>query len=96
MFEFISLYALVIGSREKFLYIFSLKLFMEEVKLRVEIPAGMEKEFRESLKEVTQAFLEELEIAVARRILSKSELSEEQAREIGEEIKEGIAKRHGL
>jgi len=69
---------------------------MEEVKLRVEIPAGMEKEFKESLKEVTQAFLEELEIAVARRILSKSELSEEQAREIGEEIKEGIAKRHGL
>ena len=76
--------------------LFSLKLFMEEVKLRVEIPAGMEKEFKESLKEVTQAFLEELEIAVARRILSKSELSEEQAREIGEEIKEGIAKRHGL
>ena len=69
---------------------------MEEVKLRVEIPAGMEKEFRESLKEVTQAFLEELEIAVARRILSKSELSEEKAREIGEEIKEGIARRHGL
>ena len=90
------MYALVIGSREKFLYIFSLKLFMEEVKLRVEIPAGMEKEFRESLKEVTQAFLEELEIAVARRILSKSELSEEQAREIGEEIKKGIAKKHGL
>jgi len=47
-------------------------------------------------KEVTQAFLEELEIAVARRILSKSELSEEKAREIGEEIKEGIARRHGL
>jgi len=47
-------------------------------------------------KEVAQAFLEELEIAVARRILSKSELSEEQAGEIGEEIKEGTAKRHGL
>ena len=69
---------------------------MEEVKLRVEIPTGMEKEFKESLKVVTQAFLEELEIAVARRILSKSELSEEKAREIGEEIKEGIARRHGL
>jgi len=68
---------------------FSLKLFMEEVRLRVEIPGGME-------KEVTQAFLEELEIAVARRILSKSELSEEKAGEIGEEIKEGIARRHGL
>lgn len=69
---------------------------MEEVRLRVEIPAGMEEEFRESLKEVTQAFLEELEISVARKILSKSELSEEKAREIGEEIKEEIAKRHGL
>jgi len=71
-------------------------LFMEEVRLRVEIPAGMEKEFKESLKIITEAFLEELEIAVARRILSKSELSEEKAIEIGEEIKEGIAKRHGL
>jgi len=49
-----------------------------------------------SLKIITEAFLEELEIAVARRILSKSELSEEKAIEIGEEIKEGIAKRHGL
>ena len=71
-------------------------LFMEEVRLRVEIPAGMEKEFKESLKIITEAFLEELETAVARRILSKSELSEEKAIEIGEEIKEGIAKRHGL
>jgi len=71
-------------------------VFMEEVRLRVEIPAGMEKEFKESLKIITEAFLEELEIAVARRILSKSELSEEKAIEIGEEIKEGIAKRHGL
>jgi len=69
---------------------------MEEVRLRVEIPAGMEKEFKESLKIITEAFLEELETAVARRILSKSELSEEKAIEIGEEIKEGIAKRHGL
>jgi len=73
-----------------------LMVFMEEVRLRVEIPAGMEKEFKESLKIITEAFLEELEIAVARRILSKSELSEEKAIEIGEEIKEGIAKRHGL
>jgi len=47
-------------------------------------------------KKVAQAFLEELEIAVARRILSKSELSEEKAKEIGEEVKEGIARRHGL
>ena len=80
----------------RFLYIFSLKLFMEEVRLRVEIPEGMEKEFKESLRVVTQAFLEELELAVAKKILFKSKLSEEQAREIGEEIKEGIAKRHGL
>jgi len=69
---------------------------MEEVRLSVEIPEGMEREFRESLKVVTEAFLEELEISVARRILSKSELSEEKVKEIGEEIREGIAKRHGL
>ncbi|MCD6402347.1 hypothetical protein J7L36_00630 [bacterium] len=62
----------------------------------MELPAGMEKEFKESLKVITQAFLEELELSVAKKILSKSELSEEKAREIGEEIKEGVAKRYGL
>jgi len=44
---------------------------MEEVRLRVEVPASMEKEFKVSLKVVTQAFLEELELAVAKKILSK-------------------------
>ena len=68
---------------------------MEEVRLRVEIPAGIEKEFKESLKIITEAFLEELEIAVARRILSKSELSEEKAIEIGRKLRKELPKGMG-
>ncbi len=69
---------------------------MVEVKLKVEVPPALEPKFEQALERVTKAFIEELEISVARDILSKSKLTEKQAREFGEEVKTGIAKRHGL
>jgi hypothetical protein len=43
-----------------------------------------------------RAIKEELEIALVKRILSKSKLTEKNALKLGEEIKEGIARRRGL
>jgi hypothetical protein len=69
---------------------------MAEIELKVEVPQALEPKFERALERVTKAFIEELEISVARDILSKSKLTEEQARELGEEVKTGIAKMHDL
>ena len=69
---------------------------MPEVVLRVEVPPGLEQEFKIALERLTTEFIDELKLSVARNILSKSELTEELAKKFADEVKEGMAKRHGL
>jgi transcriptional regulator GlxA family with amidase domain len=69
---------------------------MADVKIRVEVPTGLEEEFKEALEQVVGEFIGELRFSVARRILSRSKLTEQQARELAERVKEGIAERHGV
>jgi hypothetical protein len=86
-----------------FKYSREVKLFM---KVELEVPEEIEKEVRRLAKEIDwryvmsaglqRAIKEELEIALVKRILSKSKLTEKNALKLGEEIKEGIARRHGL
>ena len=69
---------------------------MAKTVLKVEVPKGLEPEFRQALHEVTKKFMQNWKWSVARKIRSKSKLTEQQANELGEEVKTGIAKRHNL
>lgn len=76
------------------------------MKVELDVPERYEKEVKELAKEIdwNAMFLrairnelqKELEIALLKKIASKSKLTEEDALRIGDKIKEGIAKRHGL
>lgn len=78
------------------------------MKVELEVPKGYERYMELSTKEWKEsfrvAFTEALEKAVnervafkfLKRLAKKSKLTDEQARELSDEIKEGIAKRHGL
>lgn len=65
---------------------------MSELTFKVEVPKSLEKEWKQALEE----FIEELRTRVLLSVLAKSKLSEAEALKLGEEIKHGIAKRHGL
>ena len=82
-------------------------------KLVIEIPEECKKEAERLVKEIKleqifskslpRCFEIELKKELLRNIVSKSELKEEEAKELAEEVKEGIAKeacrkweRHGL
>lgn len=76
------------------------------MKVELEVPKEYEKEVKELAKEidwnalllraVRKELQRELEIAVLKKITSKSKLTEEGALRVGDKIKEGIARRHGL
>ena len=75
-------------------------------KLVIEIPEGYKKEAERLVKEIKfeqifsksllRCFEIELKKELLRRIASKSELKKEKAMELAEEVKEEIARRHGL
>ena len=58
--------------------------------IQIEVPEGLEEEFIKTLKEL----IEITRIDLITKIIEKSKLSEEQAKNLDEEIKIGIAKRH--
>ena len=65
---------------------------MEEIVIRLEVPEELVQEFKLALNR----FLEEIKANLILFLLEKSRLSEEDVIEIGDLIKYGIAKRHGL
>lgn len=69
---------------------------MPELEFKVDVPPKLEPKFEAALERVVNGFIEELEFSVARDILSRSELTEEQAKELADEVKKGIARRHGV
>ncbi|KXB08254.1 hypothetical protein AKJ58_00465 [candidate division MSBL1 archaeon SCGC-AAA385D11] len=73
---------------------------MPTVSVRVseDLKATMEKHKEVNWSEVIRQAVKEhaIRIELADEITSKSKLTEEEARQIGERIKEGIAKEHGL
>jgi len=60
--------------------------------IRLEVPEELVQEFKLALNR----FLEEIKANLILFLLEKSKLSEEDVIEIGDLIKYGIAKRHGL
>lgn len=65
---------------------------MEELVIRIEIP----KELTEEFKRVLEELVEESRTRLLLSLLEKSRLTESEALELGEKIKHGIAKRHGV
>lgn len=76
------------------------------VELKLEVPAELREEIRKFSREMDFEALffkslkhcmeVELKKELLRRIASKSKLTEEEALKLGDEIKEGIARRHGV
>ena len=69
---------------------------MAEVIVKVDVPEQLENKFSKALDKVVSEFVERIRFSVAKEILSKSQLTEEQAAKIADDVKLGIAKRHGL
>ena len=69
---------------------------MAEVIVKLDVPQSLESKFGKALDKVVNEFVEKLKFSVAKEILSKSELTEKQAKKLADEVKSSIAKRHGL
>ena len=69
---------------------------MAELVIKVDVPDKLESEFRSAVKEELNKFIQDVEFSLANRILLKSKLTEKQARELADEVKEAVAKRHGV
>jgi len=69
---------------------------MSELMFKVDVPPKLEPIFESALKRIVSEFLDELKFSVAREVLSRSELTDEQANRFAEKVKKGIAMRHGV
>lgn len=65
---------------------------MEELVIRIEVPKELTQEFKKVLEEL----VEESRTRLLLTLLEKSRLTESEALELGEKIKHGIAKKHGV
>ena len=69
---------------------------MAELLIKVDVPDKLESEFRTALKRVVDKFVSNVEFSLAEEILSKSKLTEKQAKELADDVKLAVAKRHGV
>jgi len=65
---------------------------VEELVIRIDIP----KELVEEFKKVLEELVEESKTRLLLSLLGRSRLTEEEAVRLGEKIKCGIAKKHGV
>lgn len=85
---------------ERFKY--SVLLFMycddkiAELVFRINIAPELKDKFEVALDKVVKEFIEEVDFSIAEDILSKSKLTKRQAFKLAEEVKSGVAKKHGL
>ena len=69
---------------------------MAEVVVKVDISPELKDKFEIALDRVVKQFVRRLKFSIADEILSKSKLTEKQAFELADDLKERVAKRHGL
>jgi len=65
---------------------------MEEIVIKFEVPEDLKGEFKKFLNELSY----QINLWILMKTLEKSKLSKKDAMKIAEEIKIGMAKRHGL
>tara|TARA_Y100000310_G_scaffold327385_1_gene393671 strand:- start:124 stop:333 length:210 start_codon:yes stop_codon:yes gene_type:complete len=68
---------------------------MEEITIKLDIPSEFEKEFRSALAKALRNLTIDMEFAIADSLLSKSELTNEQVKELAEEVDKRVAKKLG-
>ena len=69
---------------------------MAEVVFKVDISPELKDKFETALDKVVKQFVRRLKFSIADEILSKSKLTEKQAFELADDLKERVAKRHRL
>lgn len=69
---------------------------MEEITIKVDVPTEFKERFELALDRVVKQFVRRLEFSIADEILSESKLSEQQVIKLSDELKQKVAKRHGL
>ena len=69
---------------------------MAEVLVKVEVPSKLESKFQIVLEKIIRDFIDELNFSVAKDIQAKSRLTKQQADKFANDVKKGMAKRHGL
>ncbi len=69
---------------------------MAELLIKVDVPDKLESEFKAALKRVVDTFVNSVELSLAQEIISKSRLTEQQAKELADEVKIAVAKKHGV
>ena len=69
---------------------------MAELSIKLDIPAEFKEEFKTALEKALRNLVIDIEFAIADAILSKSKLTEEQVKQLTDELKKKVAKRHGL
>jgi len=69
---------------------------MEEIVIKLDVPRELSGKFEVALEKVVEQFVRRIEFSIADEILSKSKLTEGQANKLADELKERVAKRHGL
>jgi len=67
---------------------------MADLTLRLDVPEGFEDRAKLLLERLFKQIQEEIKFSLARDILEQSELTEEQAEELGREVSSATAKRH--
>jgi len=68
----------------------------EVLELRIEFPAGVEKELKESFLEILKSFEMALAFSVAQKLVETKGIEKDKGEKLAEEIKARIAKRLGL
>ena len=69
---------------------------MAEIVVKVNVPGEFKEKFELALDKVVKQFVRRLEFSITDEILSKSKLSEQQVFKLSNELKQRVAKRHGL
>jgi len=69
---------------------------MQEITFKLEVPEGLEQRAGLAIEKLIRRLLEEIEFSLSEDILSESKLTKKQAFELANEVKSGIAERHGL
>ena len=69
---------------------------MAEVLVKIDIAPELKDKFEVALDKVVAQFVRRLEFAMADEILAKSKLTNEQVERLASDLKDRVAKRHGL
>ncbi len=69
---------------------------MEKVCIKVDIPLEFKEKFEEALAKIAEKLVRSIEFSIADELLKNSRLSEEDCIRLAEELRERVAKRHGL